>query len=291
MNVYDVITQKIIEKLNKGCVPWHKGWFTRPAVSHETGRPYSFLNQILLEGNGGEWLTFKQVEKEGGKIKKGEKGSVVMFFTWKEEEMKDANGNPLFDNDGDPKIKKIPIPKYYYVFEVGQCEGIERKYAPNLKKHDTVKEAEELIENYKANNPKLRITERVSNRAYYSLTEDEIILPEKGQFSSVNEFYSTAFHEMVHSTMTADRCNRDEARFGGFGDKVYSKEELVAEIGACFLCDSVGIEGTFDNSASYINSWLKKLKDDSKFIVTAAGKAEKAVEYIMKGVKNEEFDD
>ena len=284
MNIaYQKITEQIIKALEEGTVPWQKGWLTNPAVSHNDGRVYSFLNQILLRRNGGEWLTFNQVTANGGKVKKGEHGSIVLFFNFKEEEIKDDNGNVIIEA-GEPLKRKIPMPRYYYVFEVGQCEGIERKYPPKLKIHDSVAEAEQVIQNYLAANPDLRLDERIGNRAYYSLTEDRVILPERGQFTDINEFYSTAFHEMVHSTMTKERCDRSKERFGenvAFGSCNYSKEELVAEIGAVFLCEYVGIKGVFDNSASYIKGWLKVLKNDSTFIVSAASKAEKAVQYIL----------
>lgn len=278
---YNKVTEKIIEAIKNGTCPWQRGWLRNPARSHNDGREYSFLNQILLNCEGGEWLTFNQVSNLGGKVKKGEHGSVVLFYGFKEETLKDENGNEILDEKGNPRKKRTPIPRYYYVFEVGQCEGIERKYAPELKAHDPVKEAEEMISNYLSLNPELRITERVCNKAYYSPSDDAIVVPEKGQFDDVRNFYSTLFHEMVHSTMKKNRCDRKDSK-GAFGSEKYSKEELVAEIGAVFLCDYVGIEGVFDNSAAYLQGWLKALENDATLIVSAASKAEKAVNFILR---------
>ena len=272
MDVYAKVTEAIIQKLEEGHIPWIKGWATRPAVSHETGKRYSFLNQMLLGHSGGEWATFHQVQNNNGKVKKGEHGRGVMFFSFKEEK----------DEKTDEVVKRIPIARYYYVFEIGQCEGIDRKYPLPTVEHNPIEEAEKVVADYLKANPNLRIEERMQNSAHYSPSEDQIIVPERGQFKDIKDFYSTLFHEMVHSTMRKDRANRPEGNLGSFGTKEYAKEELVAEIGSAYLCDSCGIEKKIDNSAAYIENWLTRLKDDKKFVVSASSKAEKAVKYILQ---------
>ena len=150
--------------------------------------------------------------------------------------------------------------------------------------HNPVEEAEKIKSDY-ADREHLLIEELITNRAFYSPSRDYIQVPCKEQYDNVNEFYSTLFHEMVHSTGHKDRLGRLDAnaKLASFGSEDYSKEELIAEIGSAFLMNHVGIETskTFKNSAAYIQSWLKVLKDDNRFIVSASSKAEKAMKYIL----------
>lgn len=286
MTVSEIVTQRFIEELQKGIIPWQKPWTggSRFAISHTSGKPYMLLNQMLLEG--GEYLTFQEVKKEGGKVKKGEKGSFCASWAKIEQEF-----TTIDEETGEEKeIKKIvPRLRYYYVFEVSQCEGIERKYTDEAKDFGTehIATADEIINAYVEREESLTFTEREgSSRAYYSPSEDLVVVPAIIQFPQVEEFYSTAFHELTHSTMHESRCNRKEERKGknvAFGSEEYSKEELVAEIGAASLVNICGLETekSFKNSAAYIQSWLKALKDDSNLIVGACARAEKAINYIL----------
>jgi antirestriction protein ArdC len=284
-SVSEIVTERFIAELEKGIIPWQKPWTggSRWAISHSTGKKYMLLNQMLLDG--GEYLTFPEVTKEGGKVKKGEKGhfcaswaKVEQIYNVKDEETGEFE-----------EVKKIvPRLRYYYVFEVSQCEGIERKYTEEAKDFGTehIKDADEVIKNY-VDSETLIFTElEGSNRAYYSPSEDKVVVPAITQFENVEEFYSTAFHELTHSTMHPARCNRQEERKNkkvAFGSEEYSKEELVAEIGAASLVNICGLETdhSFKNSAAYIQSWLKALKDDANLIVSACARAEKAVNYIL----------
>lgn len=276
MNVYEIITNKFVESLEKGVIPWHKPWNTNGwAFNYSTGKPYSLVNQMLLAG--GEYLTFEQVKKLNGKVKKGERGSIVISYF--ETYDKDKDGNDI------PETKKI-LPRYYYVFEVSQCEGIERKKDDSARPdHEPIEEAQAIMNNYFGREA-VSLNHHMNGKAYYSPASDEVVLPEMSLFKTAQHYYGTAFHEMTHSTMHKDRCNRAEERFGkcvAFGSQEYSKEELVAEIGSAFICSHVGIDSSeiFDNSTAYIQSWLKKLKNDPKFIIEASAKAEKAAKYIL----------
>ena len=285
-NVYEIVTDRIVKELEKGIIPWQKPWTggSRWAISHSTGKKYMLLNQMLLEG--GEYLTFNEVKKEGGKVKKGEKGSFCASWAKVEETVhsKDEETGEMVE------IKKIvPRLRYYYVFEVSQCEGIERKYTEEAKDFGTehIEDADKIIKAYLDRESTLKFTElEGGTSAYYSPSEDKVVVPAITQFEHVEEFYSTSFHELTHSTMHESRCNRKEERKGksaAFGSEEYSKEELVAEIGAASLVHICGLETekSFKNSAAYIQSWLKSLKNDPKMIVNACARAEKAVDYIL----------
>ena len=181
MDVYSLVTERIIEQLEKGIIPWKKPWkCIEGARKHVTGKPYSLLNQFLL-GMEGEWLSYKQALKEGGKIKKGEKGKIVVFWTWLEKKTDDV------DADGEQIVKRIPYIKYNTVFEVSQCEGIKRKY--EVKVNEDIKadeKAQGMFENYtKRENI---ITYNKGERAFYNPREDSITVPEINRFNNVSEY-------------------------------------------------------------------------------------------------------
>lgn len=276
-NVYEIITNKFVESLEQGRIPWQKPWSVGGwAFNYTTGKPYSLINQMLLAG--GEYLTFQQVTNLGGKVKKGEKGSMVISYFEKVD--KDEDGNEL------PETKRV-LPRYYYVFEVSQCEGIEPKRTEDTgrKEHEVIEEAKAVMDTYFGRET-VKLEHHMNPKAFYRPATDTVVLPEMSMFKTANGYYGTAFHEMVHSTMTESRCNRTEERFGkcvAFGSKEYSKEELVAEIGSSFISNHIGIDTKeiFDNSKAYIQSWMQKLKNDPKFIIEASAKAEKAAKYIL----------
>lgn len=297
-NVYEQITAKIIEQLENGIVPWQKPWVGgsyKGCISHTSGKPYSLLNQMLLDGRQGEWLTWKQVQAEGGKVKKGEIASFVVFWTFVEkyelEAVCDDKGNQL---DGDKGVRKVvtgyyPVLKSYYVFHIEQCEGIKPRFnnTPVRYDHTPAEEAERVVREY-VERDGLKLEVEDTGTACYSPMLDRVRVPMMSQYKDVEEYYSTLFHELTHSTGHEKRLNREEVTgFHIFGDHDYSREELVAELGAAFLCNTLHIdsEKAFKNSAAYIGGWLKKLYNDKKMIVNAAAKAERAVEYILTGNK------
>lgn len=283
------VTDRIIDQLEKGIVPWHRPWVCgegAEAVSRTNGRAYSVLNQMLL-GEAGEFATFKQITDAGGKVKKGAKARMVVFWKMLFVEEKNSDGSTVIGADGKVVMKTVPILKYYNVFKIGDdTEGIDPKY---FKPIDTVKvtnhaqmveKAEAVLRDYLVRSG-VGFQNKAQGRAYYSPMADSITVPMMEQFPDTAEYYSTVFHEVTHSTGHKSRFDR--FRNGYFGDTEYSKEELVAEIGAAGILHSLGMEtdGTFNNSAAYIDSWLHALRNDKKMIVAAAGKAQKAVEMIM----------
>ena len=273
--VYEIVTNRIIKQLEEGTVPWHKGWFGRNAcISYSTGKQYSIINQMLL-GEAGEYITWKQVQENGGKVKDGAKSKVVVF--WKMMRQGEVN------DEGELEVKMIPILRYYRVFNINDCEGIEPKHTKVNEDFNPIEEAEKVVNEYLTRED-IKVLTR--NHAAYSPIEDAIMMPKTEQFESEAEYYSTFFHEMVHSTGAEKRLNRI-SKDACFGDELYSKEELVAEIGSAFMMNNLNIEGAFNNSVAYIDEWLEKLKKDPKMIVSAAGKADKAVEYIEGGDAND----
>lgn len=280
-NVYQMVTDKIIEELNNGIIPWHKPWTSvnGGAVSYITQRPYSILNQFLL-GKEGEYLTFNQCKKLGGSIKKGAKSKFVVFFTMVADKKR-----TVVDENGIEHCPVIPILKYYHVFHIDDCEGIETKLeTKETKAFQPIEMAEHVIIDYTQREQKLTFVHKEQDRAYYSPTTDTVVLPLKEQFLEEEEYYSTAFHELTHSTMPAYRCNRkNENTIAAFGGEDYSREELVAELGSAMLCNHCGITmgRTLKNQAAYIQSWLKALRNDMRMIVWASSRAEMAAKYIL----------
>ena len=277
-NVYEMVTERIIEQLEDGVIPWEKPWtgIRSGAYNRISKKSYSLLNQMLLKHEG-EYATFKQWQDLGGHVRKGEKSEIIVF--WKILPIEEVQ------DDGTKITKQIPLLRYINVFHISQVDGVEPLKKEKLKDIEPIEEAENILQDYWTREH-ITVEHIKGNDAYYSPICDLIHLPLFEQFKDANEYYSTAFHESIHSTMKESRYNRAEERKGklvAFGSEDYSKEELVAEIGSATLMNIIGIETgkTFRNSAAYIQGWLRVLKNDSKFIVSASSKAEKAVNYIL----------
>lgn len=275
--VYEIVTDKIIEQMEKGVIPWHQSWFGKDTcISHDSGKEYSFLNQMLL-GEAGEYLTFNQVKKQGGSVKKGSHSKIVVFWKMMLEKMVDEDGKPVLDDNGEEKCKMRPILRYYKVFNVKDCEGIEPKYTRANKDNKPIDEAEKIANDYLKRES---IDVKDSDIAAYNPKGDYIEMPMLEQFESDAEYYSTFFHEIIHSTGAKKRLDRINIETH-FNRDNYGKEELVAELGSAFIMNTLGIEGAFDNSVAYLDSWLKQIKGNPTLIVNAAAQAEKAVNYMQ----------
>ena len=277
-SVYEMVTDRIISQLEQGVIPWQKPWtgIRSGAYNRIIKKSYSLLNQMLLQHDG-EYATYKQWTDLGGHVRKGEKSEIVVF--WKIQPVEDIK------EDGTKEVKQIPLLRYFNVFHISQVDGVEPLSKDALNEIEPIEKAESILYSYwtKEN---ITVEHVAGDKAYYSPSLDMIHLPLFEQFISANEYYSTAFHESIHSTMKESRCDRAEDRKGklvAFGSNEYSKEELVAEIGSASLMNIIGIETnkSFRNSSAYIQNWLSVLKNDVKFIVSASSKAEKAVDYIL----------
>lgn len=283
MNVYEIITNKIIEALENGTVPWRKPWVNvGPPKNLASKTNYNGINVLMLsltrEANGYKsnyWLTYNQAKKLGGQVKKGSKGTPVIY--WKFLEYDDA--------DKSKSMKRIPFLRYYTVFNVAQVDGVEIPKQEQEKQFVPLGHAEEIINNV-PNKPDIQYG---SEKASYSPNADVISLPHKTQFHSSEEYYSTYFHEMVHATGHKDRLNRPTVLDAApFGSENYSKEELVAEIGSAFLSGHANISpATIQNSQAYIRGWLSRLRGDTKLVVFASAQAQKASDYILNKKKEE----
>lgn len=274
-DIYAEVTDRIIKQLEQGVIPWQKPWIASGAacaISRSTGKPYSLLNQLIL-GRPGEYATFAQIQKEGGRVKKGEKAAQVVFWKWLDVEDEEKPG----------EIKKIPLLKSFAVFHIDQCDGLKPKHttAAPAQILQPDKAADQIITDYLTRSG-VKLIHQEGDRAFYRPSTDTVTLPLLAQFKETAEYYSTAFHELTHSTGHSSRLNR-LSKTACFGSEEYSREELVAEIGAAALVNHAGLEtsSSFRNSAAYIQSWLKALKDDKRMIVSAAGQAEKACGLIL----------
>jgi antirestriction protein ArdC len=283
LDAYQVVTDKIVAQLEKGVVPWTKPWDAAVGMPRNLdGRPYRGINILLLGCEGYDdprWGTFKAISDKGGKVKKGEKGSLVVFFKMLESKKEvDAKGKP----------KKIPMLRYFYVFNVRQTEGLELEPMTEglgyLEDRSCEERGDSVLDGY-VDAPAYKID---SIAASYNPQLDEVRMPEPERFNTLEDYYRAQFHELIHSTGHSKRLAREDLAAGRFGSQTYSREELVAEIGSAMVCAKVGIAPDVENSAAYIASWLKALGNDKKLVVTAANRATHAAEYILEGPKTDE---
>lgn len=273
-SVYEVITDRIVALLEKGTVPWHRPWggSDHHPKNLVSGREYRGINVFLLSSAGYEsswWLSYKQAMDRGGNVKKDEKGCPCVFWNWFEKK----------DEQSD-EVQKIPFLRYYTVFNAMQCEGIEYpELEERLNKFSLLEVCERVVMGM-PNPPRI---EHGGDRALYQPTSDTVRMPSSESFESPESYYGVLFHELTHSTGHESRLARPGIVENiVFGSRTYSREELIAEMGAAFLCGHTGIENkVIDNSASYIASWLDRLRNDTRLVVHAAGQAQKAADYIL----------
>ena len=268
---YEIINNTITSLLEKGEVPWRKPWASGEPVNFITQKPYRGINPFILISSGFScpyWLSFKQAKGKAGRIKKGETGFPVIFWKWIDVE----------EFNSEPGKNRIPLLRYYTVFNLEQTEGIEIP-EPETRDFHPIREAEKVIHEM----PHAPVIEHEESRAYYRPPDDVVNMPKADLFNSDEAYYSTLFHELIHSTGHKSRLDREEiSKVSLFGSHDYSKEELVAELGAAFLCGHCGIEpSVIENQAAYIQGWLKKLQSHKKWLVYAAARAQKAADFIL----------
>jgi antirestriction protein ArdC len=287
--IYAEITDKFILKLEQGTVPWRKPWAGGDSAPKNlvSKRAYRGINTLILslsDFSSPWWLTFKQAGDLGGKVLKGSKSSIVVYYS--RIEKRDANGNVKRDENGRPL--SFAMLRYSRVFNLEQTEGIEAPAGPEPVTIGDAAEGDLGAAETLYGETLLTWMPNVSQggtRACYSPSLDSIKMPRIDSFSRKAEFYHTFHHEAAHATGHATRLNREGiVELNEFGSKSYSKEELVAEITAAFVSNAVGIlnEVTFENSAAYLSNWIKVLKSDNAFIVKASSGAQKAADFILK---------
>lgn len=282
-DVMSIVTDRVIAALEEGTIPWHKPWVApdRGAYNRVSGKKYSLLNQLMLQHEG-EYASYKQWTDLGGQVRKGEKAEIVVFWKWPEDnEQEKEDSSDLIDED--ESKKKRPVLRYYRVFHISQVDGVEPLSKSKVKfEHDPIDVIDQVLTSYVKRENIILETGDYSE-AYYSPGQDLIHLPGIWLYENSEEYYSTASHEAVHSTGATGRLDREGLKKVSFGSQIYSKEELVAEIGSVALLAILGIETkkSFKNSVAYLQGWLRALKDDRRMIVIAAGQAEKAVNFIL----------
>lgn len=270
-NIAEIITDRIIQSLEKGKIPWKKTWINAPknAVSK---KDYRGINRLLLsmtEFSTPYFLTFKQAQNLGGHIKKGSRGIPVLFWQLVK-----------IEEDGELTGDTVPFMRYYTVFNLDQVEGIDKsKFSLSQNEFESIEDCEDIVKEYKDSPEVLHR----GCQPCYSPSKDTVEIPAPEYFTSEEEYYSTLFHELTHSTGHKSRLNRKEiSSINKFGSDSYAEEELVAEFGASFLCGYAGIENAvIENTTAYIQGWLNVLRNDRKMIINAASRAEKAMNHIL----------
>ena len=300
VKVYEVITDKMVTRINnaidnKESFSWVKPWKGYPLGNYlnylkdgaENMRQYRGVNRLLLDD--GLYLTMKQIkeleskDKASYKVKKGSHREVVYFYKPRLVQRKDAEGEPMVDSEGNPVMQRYMIIRFYPVFNIADIEGLDEVTIEGIENEydetELSKKADKLIKKYLKRDGLVMKTKKGIDKAYYRPSDHTITVPSKSQFTSVEEYYSTVFHELTHSTSKA--LKRELG--GKFGTEKYSFEELIAELGALFLMQTVGFDTskTEINSTAYLKGWLKVLKSDVSFIVKASNKAQQALDYFL----------
>lgn len=273
-NIHEIVTDRIIQTMEQGIVPWLKPWTNHGGpTSLTTGKPYRGINNLILEmvqiADGHElplWGTFKQAKALGGSVRKGEQGTPVVL--WK----------PMEKEKDDGKTESYMMMRYFTVFNVAQMDDvtIPDKF---LIQRDPVPVLDGLNEAlHYPGGPEVQ--HATQDRAYYLPKDDKIVLPTLDQFTSPEAYAATALHEVIHSTGHQDRLGRIEMN-QPFGCEGYAQEELVAEIGSAMLATALNIKVEWEQTAAYISGWLERLRNDRKLLIQAAQKAQRAVDHTQ----------
>ncbi len=278
-DAYETITSRILAALEKGTVPWHQPWTSQPPTNLVTRKPYRGVNVFVLACStfpSPWWATYRQIKELGGHVRRGEHGSPVCFWKWLDRSEDEE------EEHTDKDAKRIPLLRYYIVFNSEQCQGISH-HLPIGKPStaEPIAAAEAVVEGM-AKPPQIQ---HRSLQAAYHPSLDLVAIPALTDFDGGEAYYSTLFHELAHSTGHPTRLNRSTVSDAcPFGTTNYSKEELTAEMAAAFLCGHAGLENrTIDNSAAYVSTWWSRLSQDRRLLIHAASAAQKAADYVIDG--------
>jgi antirestriction protein ArdC len=286
MNTYEIVTERIIQLLEQGVIPWRRPWSAggapRNLVSKKVYRGVNFFLLSATKYVSPYWLTLRQANELGGAVRKGEHGQIVIF--WKVDRDTDPESDADADNiDECEKSRRRFVLRFYRVFNAEQCE-LPQAVLDKLPKiatyqHDPIEAAERII----ANMPNPPALEYGGTKAFYSPAADRITLPPRELFISAEEHFGSWAHEASHSTGHPKRLNRESiVEAAPFGSATYGTEELIAELSAAYLCAEAGISpAVIENEAAYIQGWLAKLKSEKRLIVVAAAQAQRAADYIL----------
>lgn len=273
-SIYDIILDKLFKMIESGVAPWRATWL-KEQMNGVTMKSYKGFNTLYLSFvqekigySSPIWLTWKQITELGGKIIKGSESAIV-FFAKKVEKDKNEADKELLEIDENKK--SYFFWRYYRVFNLDCVEGIDK--SKWLKTHNDLKNPEEMVNGWECS------IKHGGTRACYSPDIDIIVVPNKNTFNTIEDYYATVFHEIIHSTGHKKRLNRPLS----IVEEKYSFEELIAEIGSAFLCVETGVEPNYENSASYIKGWSEFFRNNRKqTILQACSQANKAVEFVIK---------
>ncbi|TXK23389.1 DUF1738 domain-containing protein [Pontibacter qinzhouensis] len=285
----DQVTNEVIEQLEQGQVFWRKPWTSYGLPkNYVSGRYYEGFNAFFLNYLTDKksfrtpyFLTYKQAKELGGHVKKGEKGTQIIY--WKVYANSDTSEGKGATGETEEVYQRRFVPFIWTVFNIDQVEGIEFTLPSVHERTDlqVIEACQEVVDQYPTPRPNVL---HGGSQAYYAPFNDTVQMPELSSFVSSQAYHATLFHELIHSTGHQTRLNRfaDEEKAARFGDINYSKEELIAEMGASFLNAFTGIKAeVFENSVAYLQGWAKKFKDDKTMIIYASTKAFKAASYIL----------
>lgn len=280
-DIYQEVTDRIVAELERGTVPWRRPWVASGTAHRNpvSGTEYRGVNPLLLEITAQAagydlplWLTFNQAKARGGSVRRGERSTAVIF--WKVLQKEDEQTG---------KKRSIPMLRSFRVFNVAQVDGLEgvEFEVPEVepcKPYEEIERAQQIIDEM----PDPPMISHGGSRAYYHPSTDLVILPDHERFELPDAYYAVAFHELAHATGHETRLNREEVmRAVRFGDDMYSREELVAELASAMIGAHAGIEPRHDQNAAYVASWLKALRGDKKMLISTAGRAQRAADYIL----------
>jgi antirestriction protein ArdC len=293
MDIYKMITDRIIEKLEAGTIPWHKPWRNIGAPRNLVSKKlYRGVNIWLLTAQGYTspyWATIRQINQLGGQVRKGETSTPAVF--WKIY----VNGVEVKAGEAEPEAQEPQqgrrrfVLRYYSLFNTEQCELpatiIDKLALPEQRQLDPIEACETIL----AGMPNPPEIVHAGDKAFYSPTTDRITMPPRGLFENAEEYWSTLWHEEGHAVGHPRRLNRESIKEAApFGSATYSVEEIISEMTAAYLCGITGIDNsTIDNSAAYIAGWIKQLRDQPKLIIHAAAQAQRACDYILNGTVTE----
>lgn len=278
LDVYQLVTDQIITLLEQGIIPWQKPWLeTGPPINLLSKRQYRGINfwyLLALPYEHPYYLTWEQIKSVGGSVNRDEHGHIVAF--WKPLQKSD-------DETPEEKAKHKPMLRYYKVFNIAQCRDIPEHLIPVRTKPDEpidpIFECEAIL-SHVTDMPHISFA---GKQAYYDLEKDEIVLPKMKNFKTSPGYYGTLYHELIHTTGAPKRLDRKTVSDRvSFGSPSYAMEELIAEMGSAYLCQLSGIlASNISNTVSYLDNWLGVFKKDKRFLVTAAGQAQKAADFVL----------
>ncbi|PRY03675.1 antirestriction protein ArdC [Pontibacter ummariensis] len=285
----DQVTNEVIAQLEQGKVLWQKPWTSYGLPkNYLSGRHYEGFNAFYLNYitekkhfTAPYFLTFRQAQELGGHVRKGEKGTQAIYWKIYEEKAGESAHEPAEEENA--RYGKRFVPFIWTVFNLDQVEGISFALPAAMERTEqqVIAACQQVVDNYPQPRPQIL---HGGSQAYYTPIPDRVQMPELKSFVSPQAYHATLFHELIHSTGHPDRLNRftEEEKASRFGDANYSKEELIAEMGASFLSAFTGIkEAVFENSVAYLQGWVSKFKDDKTMIIYTSTKAFKAASYIL----------